>query len=308
MQIYNLYSKRNSSLNSDVIYDSISEKLKIQIIHIWNSFFSDKPKELQEECWDEINTGLCIEHGKDDLFPNDFFSTYSDKSKVEHYFKSLSDVQLCLDVIEMVYIYIDACEKSIPHNHFYKVQITFDQAVKHLNIRFKENNVGYEYSNKTILRVDNSVLHEDVIQKTLLFLKQEEFSNANEEYVNGLRHYRQSNYKECLNECLKALESTLKIICAINNWEVLETDTAHKLIKKVIDNGLIPSHLQTFLTGIRTTLESGVPTFRNKMGGHGQGVDKIIVPQHFASYVLYITGSSISFLVDCNNEMKGLQI
>jgi hypothetical protein len=43
------------------------------------------------------------------------------------------------------------------------------------------------------------------------------------------------------------------------------------LIKVVLDNGLVKTYMQEQLTGLRISLESGVPTIRNKEGGHGQG-------------------------------------
>ena len=40
--------------------------------------------------------------------------------------------------------------------------------------------------------------------------------------------------------------------------------------------------MQSHLTGLRTTLESGVPTARNKTSGHDQGVTPITVFEQFA--------------------------
>ena len=132
------------------------------------------------------------------------------------------------------------------------------------------------------------------------------FKNANEEFLSAHEHYRHKRNKECLKDCLKALETTMKVICKLNNWEFGETDTAKKLLDTCIKNGLIPTFLMSHFTSLRTSLESGVPTIRNKLGGHGQGNTKITVPAHFASYMLYLTGTTINFLVSCQQEIKPL--
>ncbi len=117
-------------------------------------------------------------------------------------------------------------------------------------------------------------------------------------------HYRHGRVKECLNECLKALESTLKAICDARKWKHEQTDTAKKLLDICFQNGLVPDFLQAHYTALRSTLESGVPTVRNKLGGHGQGVQPVDVPPHYASYMLHLTGTTILFLVEAEKNFK----
>jgi len=135
-------------------------------------------------------------------------------------------------------------------------------------------------------------------------LSTQTLKNANEEFISAHEHFRHKRQKECLSDCLKALETTLKIICQENNWQYNKNDTAKKLIDICIKNKLIPDFLLSHFTSIRTSIESGVPTIRNKLGGHGQGITKIKVPDHYASYMLYLTGTTINFLVSCQREKK----
>ena len=70
-----------------------------------------------------------------------------------------------------------------------------------------------------------------------------------------------------------ALESTLKVICHRRAWQFdAEKDTASSLIDIVFKEGLIPDYLQSQFGALRSVLESGVPTIRNRAGGHGAGV------------------------------------
>lgn len=50
------------------------------------------------------------------------------------------------------------------------------------------------------------------------------------------------------------------------------------------------------MSGLRSLLESGVPTVRNRLSGHGQGEKPTEVPNYVAAYVLHMTASAIVFL------------
>jgi len=62
--------------------------------------------------------------------------------------------------------------------------------------------------------------------------------------------------------------------------------------------------MSNHLAGLRMTLESGVPTARNKTSGHGQGVTPIEVSEEFASYVLNLTASNIVFLAASEQKLN----
>ena len=60
--------------------------------------------------------------------------------------------------------------------------------------------------------------------------------------------------------------------------------------------------MQSHFTGLRSTLESGVPTVRNKLSGHGQGAEEINVPDYIAAYALHLTASNILLLAKADEE------
>ena len=95
-----------------------------------------------------------------------------------------------------------------------------------------------------------------------------------------------------------ALESTLKVICNRRGWQFGERDTASPLIDIVFKEGLVPDYLQSQFGALRSVLESGVPTIRNRAGGHGAGVKRREVPRHLASYTLHLTAAAILFLAE----------
>ena len=106
-----------------------------------------------------------------------------------------------------------------------------------------------------------------------------------------------------MNNCLKAFESCLKVICQKRGWSYRQNDSANRLISIVFDNELIPPLMQSHFSGLRSALESGVPTVRNNWTGHGQGVEEITVPGYIASYILHLTASNILLLAKADEDM-----
>lgn len=305
MSTQDLYSKRNKKSSGNFEYDVLPDKLKIQIVHIWNNFFKQVTDDFRTMVWKTVHSMLCEEHGKKTLFEDSFAFSNKNSQKVEKYFEANSDLEESLDVIETIFRVIEKTPEVLDKNYQrLEGHYPAEEAVKDLNTRFFENNVGYQYQNKRIIRVDNTILHKEIIVETFQNLLPATFQNANEEFLSAQVHFREKRNKECVADCLKALETTIKIICEENKWQYKKTDTASKLIDACFKNNLIPEYLQNHFAGLKSTLESGVPTVRNKLGGHGQGVEKIIVPDHFASYMLYLTGTTINFLVACHNELK----
>jgi len=178
-----------------------------------------------------------------------------------------------------------------------------DEAIAELNHRFREHGVGYQYESGMMMRVDSQIIHEEIVRPALSMLFDPMYEDANAEFLSAHEHYRTKKYKECLNDCLKAFESTMKAICTQREWEFKASDTARRLIEIVFERGLIPSFMQTHFTALRSTLEAGVPTVRNRLSGHGQGVEEVTVPGSIAAYALHLTASNILLLAKANAEM-----
>ena len=72
--------------------------------------------------------------------------------------------------------------------------------------------------------------------------------------------------------------------------------SASAMIDCCMQNNLIPAYWQTHFNGLRSVLESAIPTPRNKQAAHGAGTDPIVVPEGFSSYILHITAATLLFL------------
>jgi hypothetical protein len=310
MPVFDLYSKRQKKLRGEVPdiyqYDDIPRELRVQIIHIWEDAFSNNSEgyiqygnELVHEVYRQINNILCREYGLFELL-EDADSQYRD-ALVSFFLSSGTDK--ALDIIELSFRFVALVAGSSDYQVRVRPLLNPDEAIEELNQRFREQGIGYQFESDKLIRIDSQLIHAEVVKPALNFLSDVRFKGANEEYLKAHEHYRHRRYKECLNDCLKAFESTMKAICDKRGWTYSPTDTASKLIDVCFKNGLIPSLLQSEFSALRTTLECGVPTVRNKLGGHGQGAQPTTVPSYLASYLLHLTATNILLLVEAEKEL-----
>ncbi|EBH3330230.1 hypothetical protein EHS80_24535, partial [Salmonella enterica subsp. enterica serovar Kentucky] len=75
-------------------------------------------------------------------------------------------------------------------------------------------------------------------------------------------------------------------------------------INSCLSQNLIPAYLQSQFTSLKTMLETGIPTIRNKNAGHGQGADIKEVPEELVSYMLHLTATNLLFLLKCEKNIK----
>jgi|SRR5690554_22784 len=301
MPIFNLFSKRQKKLRGEVldifIYDDLPVKLRAQILHIIKDCvgFNTTPyKDDSDEVYTYIFNVLCREYG--------VFKLAEGNTAIEqlfNFFQDYKDTEQLLDFVEVTFKSINKINNNY-YNYSQSTNSTLSpgEAIKELNYRFKENGVGYQFEGNEVIRLDSTYIHSEVTKPTISLLRNKFFLGANEEYLKAHEHYRKGRNKECLAECLKAFESTLKVICKEKKWNYNQNDTSKKLIQICFQNKLIPSYTQNQFTSLQNILESGIPTIRNKVGGHGQGQVPQKVDDELTRYGLNLTGSNIIFLIE----------
>ena len=296
----NLFSKRQKKLRGEVpevyTYDDLNDNLRTQIIYAFNDAFDKNNGKKVRDVYEEIRKILLREYGLLFLANNQYDNPEDDFLKF--YFKE-DDFEKVIDAIELICKFIDYKIRKNPWD--YSQRFNPDQALIEINERFKEHGIGYSYENGEIIRVDSTFVHSEITKPTIALLWNEKFSGANEEYMKAHDHYLHGRNKECLNDCLKSFESVLKTICKEKKWQFNQSDTSKKLIKICFENELVPSFTQNQFTSLQNLLESGIPTIRNKLGGHGQGTEKITVDDIMTRYALNLTGSNIIFLINQSN-------
>jgi len=307
MAIINLFSKRQKKLRGEVsdvfTYDKLPQPLKVQIVHIIRDAigedvgFGYRSSNQVDEIYKFLHNSIAREYGQFNLGRyND-----SDREAILNFFLQTEETEEAIDVIELTFKYIDRVIRENQLRYDYretvKSALNPDEAIAELNIRFKEHGIGYQFDGGEIIRVDSTLTHSEIVKPVLALLWDKKFKGANEEYLKAHEHYRHGRNKECLADCLKAFESIMKIICKLKGWQYSETDTAKKLIQICFTNGLVPTFTQNQFTSLQNLLESGIPTIRNKLGGHGQGSTPQKVDDEMTRYALNLTGTNILFLV-----------
>jgi hypothetical protein len=308
MAIVDVFSKRQKALREGVPdvyeYDLIPEALRVQIVHIMRDLFGQRESYDSNGCvaaFGEIEKLLCREYGLF-RFPSDE-DAYDEKAdkRVMRFLVAEQNPERVLDVVEVSFrLFARRMKTSFEWQSRLEV---FKGAVAELNARFREHGIGYQYESGEIIRVDSQLIHAEVVKPVLNLLTAKEYAGANAEFLKAFEHYRKGDTKECLNECLKAFESTMKAICTKRKWAFNPNDTAKALIDICLKNDLIPPLIQSHIGGVRAALESGIPTIRNKISGHGQGAQVVNVPPHYASYMLHLTATTIQYLVESEKAL-----
>ena len=301
MRFLKLFSERQKELRGEVPdvykYDTIPRELREQVIHIWREAFGE-PAAMGElyhpgdtaAAYEFIHKTLIYHYGESTLGA----ARDSDFKAVHSFFLETEEIEKAIDVIELSFQYMQQTYS----------RISPDEAIAELNYWFRWRGVGYQYESGQIIRTDSSFIHSEVVKPALGMLSDPMYEGADNEFLKAHEHYRAQRYEECMNECLKAFESCIKAICDKRGWSYGDKDGLKDLIDIVYGEGLIPSSMQSYFSGLRSTLESGASTLRNRHSGHGQGSKIITVPEHVAAYVLHLTASNILFLAKANEEMK----
>jgi len=307
MAIFELFSKRQKKLRGEVPdvyqYENIEQSFRVQVVHIVRDAIGVEQNynDTTNGVYEEIHKVLCKEYGVFTLkeYVNSNFSAVFD------YFLSQKSHERCLDIIELTFRIIDTYvrEREWDFRNASGVCQKPDDAIDELNFRFKEAGIGYQFESGELIRVDSQYVHSEVVKPVLHLLgKNKKYAGANDEFLSAHDNYRHKRYKECLNDCLKSFESLMKAIHEKHSWPYNQNDTAKKLINSCLTNGLVPEYLQNQFSSVRILLESGIPTVRNKEGGHGQGAAVTSVPEHLASYTLHLTATNLLFLGNCEEK------
>lgn len=314
MPVFDLYSKQQKALKKRpkrLRHDVFPEPLRTQVWSIlyrvigYASLASETPGSA---IYPEVERILLHEYALSRL-PNGNEQGIADllnlHKPIERFFR-IATVEQCLDVVQVMLVvameYFDR-HRDLPRP-LDRSRISVAEAIAEINARFKEHGLGFQFHDGHILKITSEYVDANTMLPTLRLLREPFLAGANQEFLKAHEHFRHGRYKECINECLKAFESTMKAICTKRGWAYQQSDTAKTLIKTCIDNGLFPLFMESHITGLRTTLESGVPTARNKTSAHGQGGAVTTVSEEFATYVMNITAANLLLLCESERKLK----
>ena len=140
-----------------------------------------------------------------------------------------------------------------------------------------------------IIRRESEVMYQTAIKPVLILLAGPAFREANREFLDALKNYRNGDYRDCVVDCGSSLESVMKIICEQKCWPPQRD--AGKLLNTILSRTDLPEFLKQPL--IQTAV------IRNELGSaHGAGAEPRTVAKHLAQYTINVTASAILLLVE----------
>lgn len=285
-------------------YDALPEKLRVQLVYI----IEDAVNNLIHEpnAYKEMVEILCRENGQFSLVSNSpkMYGSRSYGREMHEFVLSEKDVFKVLDAVELALRYslinIDSFQISQDDRRRQKV----DDLIVELNERFREHDVGYQFEGNSMVRVDSQFAHAIAIKPAINLIQKKEYENVNKEFMAAFEHFRHGQNASAMNECLKAYESAMKIICRKNNWSHSASATASTLIDVCINNGLVPVYWLAHFEGLKSVLKSSILTPRNKESAHGSGLEIKDIPDYLVSYMINTTASTILFLISANDRLS----
>ena len=309
--VRNLFSYRKrlaaGSVPDVFQYDTLSDSLLVQIVHIWAEaigpyvvldFYELGTTVQNNRAWIEIEKCVSREHG---LFRLGNENESNALTRCANYLRNSQSFDYSIDLIEVSFQYIDQnCRKfNAAEQQRRGITRSASGAIAELNERFRRAGVGYQFESGQIVRISSDFVHAEVVRPALRFLHQPGFEGPCNEFLQAFDHFKSGEYRDAITDANNAFESTLKAICDARKWEYDKRARASDLLKAVRSKSLFPTYLDNSFDQLASTLSSGLPEIRNNEGSHGQGAKLTETPEYVAAYALHLAASSILFLAEC---------
>jgi hypothetical protein len=241
-----------------------------------------------ESVWREINRVIAVEAGIATLAQGDM----PNRQKLTAYLTSATtSTDAKLDAIELaVRALAESALRWRNVGEGPRGRLPFQAAIDQINTRFFQHDLGYQFIEGRLTRVDAQLLHAEVVLPALAHLHEAGFEGALDEFMRAHQHYRHGEHQDTVVDANNAFESTMKVICERQEIALTGRENASQLVRKLAENEVIPQYLEPSLQGLST--------LRNNAGGHGQGMAIVEVPAHLAGYSLYLAATHIQFLMN----------
>jgi len=168
-----------------------------------------------------------------------------------------------------------------------------------LNVVFEDANLPWRMLEGRIIRVDSKWLEAEIHSKAAELLSIRGFEGALAEFQDARSGLSSGDYKGAMRAANLALESTMKAILGIDK------EKPGRLIRNLIDGGLVPDYHEGFLKAFEEHILRAVPVARNleRGVGHGQGIDVNEPPKSLAELAVNLSGVLILYLLKRHLEL-----
>lgn len=287
------------------LYDTIPTNVRIQIWHIITGVLGeDSP---MDRVYEKIEKYFLRELGVfslNDMIGGQRTRYDNPRNDLGNFMLKVDDTYLFISVVEVCFRLIRQLNYDNTPSLWFNEHQTPTDAIEELNIRFQRANLGYEFVDGLVVRINSKEIHKEIVKPSLSLLSSEKiYKGADAEYRAAFNFYKEGKYEQVLGECNKALESCLIAICKKREWKFPSKPTTGNLIPVCKENNLFPPYSSDYL-GILSGLLKGVSVIRGQSAAHGQGTEVRQITKEVASYALHLTATNIVFLIDCEKVLN----
>lgn len=172
---------------------------------------------------------------------------------------------------------------------------TFEQEANRI---LREENLGWRMSAGELFKLDSEFLEAEVLARTEELLQANGYAGALDEFREARNDLTAGETREAIAKAQAAFESTMKTILKVSSG------SASQLIRQLGDNGFYDDLPEDTRAAFPEQVLMSLPTLGNKLGRHGQGVDVVDVPRHYAELAVHLAGSYIRYLVERELELR----
>ena len=244
--------------------------------------------------WHELPDMLMKEHGWTELRKYKGSIDEWEKVSIEGFFVG-GIPRFVFDALELYHELLAAVE---PYRN---VQPNSAGFLRDMNEIFDDSNLPWRMVDGRFVQLDSKFLEEEVLDKAHALLRQLKFEGAVQEFLAARSDLVSEDYKGAMQNANLALESTMKSVLGIS-----EKIKPGRLIRRLIDSGLVPEYHSGFLAAFEEHILRSVPAARNdeKGVGHGQGAEVNQPPRSLAKLAVHLSGVLILYLVERYLELN----
>lgn len=131
-----------------------------------------------------------------------------------------------------------------------------------------------------------------------------DFELASKEFKDAYINITKNQYKDCILNINKALESVLKVICIKLNYTKSNNEKMGTYLSLLRDNNFYGDNklIDNNLTNLIKSMDSGLPTIRNKTASHGSGIVKNDPTEYLTRYAFFSGINAINLIIEIYKE------
>lgn len=270
--------EKREELPSTFVYDDFPNRVRRQIILIAQNFVNDNRSKPLVEKLREATGNYELADGEIRgpmgywSYQRELFSFFEDTPSVDH----------ALSVLELIGRVLFRNNKD-----------AFDR----VNVRLLRAGIGWKLTEHGLIQIEDEAFFENVTAPCLSALGRKGYRQAYGHFLDAYKCLKEGEFIEALTNCGRAFESIVKtrLVSLVNNVDHKNWNALKPLLKEHMS---IPPYMESYLNQLLGVME-GVPTARNKDGGHGKSEDvHVVADENFIRFIINQTAANILFIAE----------